>query len=100
MGKSVKDPENLVLIPDQEQRQRCLASRRVTFAVLEMFSAVWTFTQRVQQFAAWDSDAKTNLDLLETSVGSILLGKCTSLICIRFAILSHISSAKVLAHST
>ncbi|KAJ8591623.1 hypothetical protein M405DRAFT_880377 [Rhizopogon salebrosus TDB-379] len=35
----------------------------------------------VQQFAAWDSDAKTNPDLLETSVGSI------------------ISRAKVLAHN-
>ena len=28
MCKSVKYPENLLLIPDQERRQRCLASRR------------------------------------------------------------------------
>jgi hypothetical protein len=42
MGKSVKDPENLLLIPDQDQRQRCLASRRVTFAVLEMSLAVYS----------------------------------------------------------
>ncbi|KAJ8582592.1 hypothetical protein M405DRAFT_937681 [Rhizopogon salebrosus TDB-379] len=28
---------------------------------------------QVQPFAAWDSDVKTNSDLLETSVGSILL---------------------------
>ncbi|KAJ8591626.1 hypothetical protein M405DRAFT_880378 [Rhizopogon salebrosus TDB-379] len=37
------------------------------------------------QFAAWDSDAKTNPDLLETSVGSIL--SC------------YVSSAEVLAHN-
>jgi hypothetical protein len=72
MDKSVKDPENLLLIPDQERRQRYLASRRVTFTVLDMFLAVSTFTLQVQWFAAWDSDAKTSLDLLETSVGSIL----------------------------
>ncbi|KAJ8591646.1 hypothetical protein M405DRAFT_99016 [Rhizopogon salebrosus TDB-379] len=30
------------------------------------------FGIQVQWFAAWDSDAKTNPDLLETSVGSIL----------------------------
>jgi hypothetical protein len=42
MCKSVKYPENLLLIPDQEQRQRCLASRRVTFAVLEMSLAVYS----------------------------------------------------------
>ena len=42
MCKSVKYPENLLLIPDQEQRQRCLASSRVTFAVLEMSLAVYS----------------------------------------------------------
>jgi hypothetical protein len=72
MDKSVKDPENLLLIPDQERRPRYLASRRVTFTVLDMFLTVSTFSLQVQWFAAWDSDAKTNPDLLETSVGSIL----------------------------
>jgi hypothetical protein len=33
---------------------------------------VSTFTLQVQQFAAWNSDAKTNPGLLETPVGSIL----------------------------
>ncbi|KAJ8582605.1 hypothetical protein M405DRAFT_830373 [Rhizopogon salebrosus TDB-379] len=42
MCKSVKYPENLLLIPDQERRQRCLASRRVTFAVLQMSLAVYS----------------------------------------------------------
>jgi hypothetical protein len=42
MCKSVKYPENLLLIPDQERRQRCLASRRVTIAVLDMSLAVYS----------------------------------------------------------
>jgi hypothetical protein len=65
MYRPVKDPENLLLIPDQEQRQGCLASRPVTFAVLEMILAVSTFTLQVQQFAACHSDAKMHLDLLD-----------------------------------
>jgi hypothetical protein len=65
MCKPVKDPENLLLITDQEKCQRCLVFTRVIFAVLEMFSAVSTFTLQVQQFAAWDSYAKTIPDLLD-----------------------------------
>jgi hypothetical protein len=42
MCKSVKYPENLLLIPDQERRQRCLASTRVTFSVPEMSFAVYS----------------------------------------------------------
>jgi hypothetical protein len=65
MCKSVKDPEDLLLTTDQEQCQICLASRRVMFAVLEMFLAVSTFTLQVQRFVAWDSNAKMNPDLLD-----------------------------------
>ncbi|KAJ8591655.1 hypothetical protein M405DRAFT_840435, partial [Rhizopogon salebrosus TDB-379] len=70
---------------DQERHQRCLESRRVTFAVLEMFLAVSTFALQVQQFSARDSNAKMNPASLETSVGFILW--------------CHVSSAKVLAHN-
>jgi hypothetical protein len=98
MCTSVKDPDNLLLISGQGRRQRCLASRRVTFSVLEAFSSVSPFTLQVQQFADLDNDAKDKpgfvgnhwLDLF--SRGKVT----TSLICI---FLSYVGSDKVLARS-